>query len=454
MLIVDKYTSDGEFIIKTNVNENTVNALPLEIIDFLSEKDNYIQGIEYSCIKEGRTKVIEKIVIPSMQLAFQKFYRGYKFRLYPNKTQKELIDNTIDACRFVWNKLLAEREEHYEITGEYLHNDYVDLMWGVDSTMINSFLHDVNAKSLQMTRMNLDNAYNRFFKKKSNKPKFKSRFARHQSFPTYNNNGSIKIIGKKIQLPKIGQVKFVQSRDIDGEIKSVYVSRESTGKYFVSFNIAEVQKISYTVSNIDYEKETVGYDLGIKDLIIGSDKSIVPSNPVLDKYLSDLCILQQKFSRTEKGSKRREKLRLKIARLHEKIANIRRDYINKETSKIVKKNKVIVTENLNIKGMMSNKKHTKKKRTRSRHIANASWCEITRQLKYKAQWSGKIFKKVERTFASTQLCSSCGNYKNTKLKNNTSIRRWRCPVCGTDHDRDYNAAVNIRNRGIELLMST
>ena len=202
-----------------------------------------------------------------------------------------------------------------------------------------------------------------------------------------------------------------------------------------------------------YEKhnnKVVGIDLGIKDLAILDNGIVLPNDEVLDKYLERLRVLQQKFSRTKKGSKNREKLRRKIARVHERIRNIRTDNIHKFTRKMIDENQVIITEDLNIRGMMSNKTHTKKKQTRSRHIANASWYEFTRQFEYKSKWRNNIYQKIGRNYPSTQLCHVCG-YKNTQLKGNTSIREWVCPKCGTKHDRDVNSANNIKQEGIRIL---
>ena len=196
--------------------------------------------------------------------------------------------------------------------------------------------------------------------------------------------------------------------------------------------------------------KVIGIDLGIKDLAILSDGSKLENDKILNNYLSKLMYYQQCYSRTQKGSNRRNKLRKKIAKLHRKIANKRLDRIHKFTSNMVNKSQVIITEDLNIQGMLSNKKHTRKKRVRDRHIADASWYEITRQLSYKCDWYEKTYQKVGRTFPSTQLCHVCG-HKNKSLRGNTNIRSWVCSRCNTHHDRDINAAMNIEKEGRRIL---
>ena len=426
-----------------------------EIVDIIADGIVEIDGISI---------IDNTVCFVNLGVKFVKVLRGSKFRIYPTKIQREQIDNIFGCTRFIWNQMLSARIEHYELTGESLDNHYNDYYEG------NEFLRKVPARVLQMTERNLNTAYKNFYRrikngdKKAGFPKFKSRYDSNKSFQAYNDNNCIRL-GKReivrrpndktvfvknetdvIKLPKIdGDIKVMLHRPITGRITTVTVSKNACDEYYVSMHTEE-----WVETVITPEDSIVGIDLGISALATMNDGSKKENDELLDKYLSDLRILQQKFSKTVKVSNRRNKLRKRIARLYRRIANKRLDNIHKFTHDIVSKNGIVITEDLNIKGMQSNKTHKKRKRTRDRHIANASWYEITRQLAYKCSWSEKIYKKVGRTYLSTQLCSSCG-YQNKALRGNTKIRGWICPVCGSHHDRDINAAINIRNEGMRLL---
>lgn len=356
-----------------------------------------------------------------------------------------MIAKCIGCSRFIYNKMLGERIEFYESTGRSLDNHYNDY------TSDYLFLKEVPQRILQLSERNLNTAYRNFFRRvnkgdtKVGFPKFKSKHCGTQSFQIYNDKGCIKLTENHITIPKIGSIKIKLHKYISGRITTVTVSKTSTDKYYVSFSTEE-----YVPYYKNHSNSIVGIDLGIKDLAVLSDGTVLSNTEVLDTYLKKLRILQQKFSRTKRGSKNREKLRKKIARIHERIKNIRADNIHKFTRRMIDENQVIITEDLNIRGMMSNKTHTRKKKTRSRHIANASWYEFMRQFEYKSKWRNNIYQKVGKNYPSTQLCHVCG-YKNTQLRGNTNIREWVCPNCGTKHDRDVNAAKNIKQEGMRIL---
>lgn len=389
---------------------------------------------------------------------------GHRYRIYPDKEQREMLEKYFGCSRFVWNQMLNDRINYYEENQEWLDTPYTSYC------MMYDFLNEVPKRVLQMTERNLNRAYKNFFNKikkgntKVGFPKFKSRHASRQSFQIYNDNNCIYLNKRKIErnlndntkfvkeytdtikLPKIDKpIKIVLHKPVDGRIKTVTISKYSSGEYYCSMNIDGWYKVDITPT-----KSVLGVDLGIKDLAILSDGTKLPNDDILDSYLGQLRFLQQKYSHTQRGSNRRAKLQKRIARLYRKIVNKRLDNIHKFTRKVVNENQVIITEDLNIKGMLSNKAHTEKKATRSRHISNASWYEFFRQFDYKCDWSGKTYKKIGKTYPSTQLCHVCG-FQNIKLRNNTYIREWRCPSCNTLHDRDINAAINIRNEGKRIL---
>jgi putative transposase len=300
-----------------------------------------------------------------------------------------------------------------------------------------SFLKEVDSLALTSEYRDLNTAFKNFFHDSSvGYPKFKKKHDNHKSYTTYNQKGSVSITGEYVKLPKIGYVKLRQSQPVLGNIKNATISQVPSGKYFISFN---VEIWSQGLPKSDNE---VGIDPGIKDLVILSNGRKYENPKTLYKYERQLAKLQRQLSHKQKFSSNWYKQKHKIAILHEKIANIRKDNLHKITHQIIEENQFIVSEDLAVKNMMQNHHLAKS-------ISDVSWYEITRQLTYKSDWYGRTYKKIDRFYASSQICDNCG-YKNINVKN-LSVREWVCPQCGTYHDRDINASDNILSEGKRLV---
>ena len=372
--------------------------------------------------------------------------KGYKYRIYPTKEQEIQISKTFGCCRFVYNQLLAKKIELYKTEQKSLSktdcNNYCNQFLKKQEEY--KWLKKVDKFALTNSIYNLDSAYQNFFReiKKGNKnqgfPKFKSKKDNRQSYRTNFTNDNIKVNfeNNKVQLPKLKWIECKLHREFKGKILSATINKVPSGKYFVSFNVEVEHVIS---SKNEY---TVGIDLGIKDLLITSDGEVINNEKITYKYEKRLAKLQRKLAKKNNGSKNRNKQRIKVARLHEKITNIRKNNLHQISKQIINENKVVICEDLDIKGMVKNK-------NLSKSIHDCGWGELTRQLKYKTNWNNKIYYEVNRYFPSSQLCNKCG-YKNTDTKN-LNIRFWICPECNTEHDRDENAAINILNQGLKDL---
>ena len=360
--------------------------------------------------------------------------KGIKFRIYPNKEQQNLINQTLGCCRLIYNKGLAMRNEAYENGSKIGYSQTSAMLTDLKKDEKFAFLKLVDSIALQQSLRDLDRGFVNFFQKRAAHPVFKSKHNHHQSYRTINQRDNIRIVGKRIKLPKLGFVKIRQSMEV-GKINNVTIERTPTGKYFA-------------VLNVEFEPEPlinmgglIGIDVGIKDFYSDSNGNVVSNPKYLEKSMRKLIREQRKLSRKQKGSNNRNKQRVKVALVHEKITNQRNDFLQKQSTMLIRENQTICIEDLKVKNMIRN-------RRLAQHIASASWSKFFDMLTYKSVWYGNDIVKVPTMYPSSQTCSCCG-YKNTLVKN-LAIRKWECPECHTRHDRDTNASVNILKKGLQM----
>lgn len=354
--------------------------------------------------------------------------RAYKFRLYPNQEQRIYLAKTFGCTRFVYNRMLAERIKSYE---ENKDLDIKTIKYPTPAQYKGEFdwLKEVDSLALANAQMNLDKAYKNFFRDKSiGFPKFKKK-TNTNNYTTNNQNGTVYIEDNHIKVPKLkSMIKIEQHRQFDGLIKSCTISQVPSGKYFISIlvddEVIELPKID----------NKVGVDLGIKTFATTSD-GVFFSNPKhLKQSEKRLTKLQKDLSRKQKGSNNRKKAKIKVAKIHEKISNQRKDMLHKVSTQLIRENQTIVIENLSVKNMMQNQELAKS-------IADVSWSEFRRMLEYKAKWYGREIIIAPSNYASSQLCSNCGN-QSSQTKD-LGCRTYICPVCGMVMDRDINASKNL-----------
>lgn len=362
--------------------------------------------------------------------------KAYKFRIYPNSEQQIMLAKTFGCVRFIYNRMLSDKIKYYEETKQKLNNTPAQYKKEFE------WLKEVDSLALANAQMNLQTAYSNFFKSpKTGFPKFKSKHKNRKSYTTNCVNGNIFIENGCIKLPKIGLVKLKQHREIpnDYKLKSVTVSQTPSGKYYVSILFEyENQVQEQPLHNF------LGLDFSMHELYKDSNGN----EPYYPRYYRQaekrLKREQRKLSKMQKGSNNRNKQRLKVATLHEKVANQRKDFLHKQSAMIIKLYDCVCIEDLDMKAMSQALNFGKS-------VSDNGWGMFVTFLKYKLEEAGKKLVKVDKFFASSQTCSICG-YKNTATKN-LSIRAWDCPECGTHHDRDVNAAINIKNEGMRIILA-
>ena len=368
-------------------------------------------------------------------------HQAIKVRLYPTREQIVTLGQHFGCARWWWNYALNKCIETYKETGKGLTRSALNSMLPkLKKEEETEWLRECYSQILQSVSLNLSRAYLNFFAGRARYPRFKSKFRKQSiQYPQ-----QVKQIESSLKFPgRLGVVKAKIHRPLDGEIKTVTVSMTSSGKYYASVLLEKEGTV--IVSNT--KENIIGIDLGIKDFAITHDgnKTSKYGNPRhLAKHQKNLKRKQQKLARKQLGSNRRNKAKKLAAKVYERISNVRQDFLHKLSRKIVDHNQVVVVENLNVKGMVRNHKLAKA-------ISDCSWGKFVNFLDYKLASEGKLLVEIDRFFPSSKTCSNC-HYKIDKLP--LDIRNWTCKSCRTHHDRDENAAINIRAEGIRIMQTS
>jgi len=358
--------------------------------------------------------------------------KAFKYRIYLTDEQKVLLAKTFGCCRWFYNFALNLTNETYKATGKGLsRNEIINKLPELKKEL--EWLTEVPSQALQQVALDLSSAFLNFFEKRAKFPKFKKKGNKQSvRFPQ-----GIKLDGEYLTLPKLKKVYCKVSRLPEGKLKSVTMSMTPSGKYFASCLYDD----GIDLPKQNSEGKAVGIDLGIKDFAITSDGSKYGNPNHYRKYEQKLAKKQKQLAKKQKGSNNRNKARKAVAKVHEKITRCREDFLHKLSRKLVDENQVIVVENLAVKNMVRNHKLAKS-------ISDCGWGQFCTMLKYKAEWEGKYYIEVDRFFPSSKTCNHCLQQVDSL---SLDMRLWQCPKCGTIHDRDVNAAKNIRDEGLRIL---
>jgi putative transposase len=359
-------------------------------------------------------------------------HKSFKYRIYPTNQQIELLEKHFGSCRFVYNLALETKITAYQSVGKSL-SAFELIKQITDLKKDCEWLKEVDSQALQQTILDLEKAYSGFFKNKMGFPKFKSKSSGHQSFRDPRGN-KIKIQDGKIFQSKFRKgVKVRQDRPLEGVIKSSTISKTPTGKYFVSI-LCDTGVETPLKKEIKHST-SIGIDLGLSHFLITSEGANVDNPRFLKKLLDRIKVLQRRGSRKKKGSANSKKHQRKINILHEKVANQRKDFLHKLSTNLIKNHDTICLETLKVQEMM-------KTRNLALSISDVGWSMFVEMLKYKGEWYGKNILQIPTYEPSTKVCSVCGVI-NSKLT--LADRSWTCTECNSEHDRDVNAAINIKN---------
>jgi putative transposase len=362
-------------------------------------------------------------------------YKMYRFRMRPTKAQESLLNRTAGARRWVWNWGLRRWKDHYEATGESLGYSRLSAEFTVlRRSPETAWLKDLHAHSMRPALKDLERAFSNYFARRARYPRFKSR---KRDPLRFRSTEGVNVAGGKVRVPKIGWVRIRQSMPVDLPTKGAAFKRDATGKWFVTL-VATFEMPDVPLPPPDPAK-VVGIDLGLKDFAVTSDGERVAAPKFFRKTQRKLRKAQRALSRRKPGSKRRAKAKARVARIHQNITDRRGDFLHKLSTGLVNSHDGICIEDLSVKGLARTKL--------AKSFTDASMGEFRRQLEYKALWNRKHLVVIDRWFPSSKLCSRCGVVNDALT---LADRHWVC-ACGVAHDRDLNAAINIRDEGLRHL---
>ena len=367
--------------------------------------------------------------------------KAIKVRLYPTANQADFLSQQFGAVRKTYNMAIAIMRNRYKRHGQSLsaYHDLKKILPIAKRSRKYGWLKAYDSTALQQSLINLDKAFKRFFRQQGGYPKFKNRHGRQSS---YHCSASIGFGENWVKIGKLKDpIKARIHRKIEGRISSITISRDPSGKHYASLVLAnqDIQKTKPV--EVIKQHKVIGIDVGLSHLMIDSNGKKATNPRFLRNATNNLRRKQKKLSRQQKGSASRAKARLLVAKCHEKLAHTRNDFQHKKSKLIVDENQAIIVETLKIKNMAKNRKLSK-------HIADAAWGSLLDKVAYKAEQAGKCFKKIDQWYASSKTCHACGHKADDMTLN---IRRWQCSQCHTEHDRDINAAINIKQQGLIML---
>ena len=365
--------------------------------------------------------------------------KTFRVRICPNQEHIDIIDNTFNSTRYLYNYMLNLKEKLYKFFGIRLsYNNSCKVLTELKKQK--TWLKLADSTALQQCLKDLDNAYVNFFSGKSKYPRFKSKKRSKNSYRTNSSAIMLNIDNHTIKIPKVGSIRFRDKSKFKGitKIYNITISKSSSGKYYASIS-AEVD-----IKHFEKTNQSVGIDMGLKDFAIFSSGEKVDNPKFFIHAQKKLAKMQRKLSKKSFGSQNYLKYRLKVARFYEKIKNKRLDFLHKLSTRLVSEYDIICVETLRVKNMMKN-------HTLAKSFQDVSLYEFIRLLEYKTKWYGKVLSKIDTFYSSSQLCSNCG-FKNRDVKS-LGIREWICPKCGVNHDRDINSAINILYEGLRILNS-
>jgi len=361
--------------------------------------------------------------------------RAYKYRVYPTPEQQNILARTFGSCRFVYNWALRQKTDaYYNEQKRLYYKDLSEMLTALKKQDDYSWLNDVSSVPLQQALRHLDKAFLNFFEGRGAYPKFHKK--RNQQAATYTANAFAWRNGQ-ITLAKMSEpLTIVWSRPLpEGAApSSVTISKDCANRYFLSILVEE------EIAHLPVTDASVGADLGLKSFVALSDGEIVGNPKFFAKDEKKLARAQRRHAKKQKGSKNRDKARLKVARIHVRIADRRRDFLHKLSTRLIRENQTICVETLAVKNMVKN-------RSLSKAISDVGWSEFVSQLEYKAEWYGRTLVKIDRWYPSSKRCSQCGHILDSL---SLDVRVWSCPECHTVHDRDVNAANNILAVGLTV----